>query len=115
VSTLQQRYTTASSTAVEARESSIKPDKADSPILARFVILQLIFDHPNHDLVLDQSTDIHELFRLETQWRLFCHLLSQQVAGRDVAHAELVANLGSLSSLAYLSLSEKEDTARTVR
>jgi len=51
------------------------------PVLAILVACQLILDHVNHDVVADQATLVHDLFRFPTQWCLLCDLCSEHVTG----------------------------------
>jgi hypothetical protein len=74
---------------------------AHSPVPAGLVVFQLVFDHPHHDVVADETTGIHDFLRLHTERRLLGDLFAQHVAGGEMAHAELVANLGGLRAFTW--------------
>jgi hypothetical protein len=51
------------------------------PIGAFPVCVQLILDHVDHDIVTDQASLVHDLFRFPTKGRLFGDLCPQHVTG----------------------------------
>ena len=71
-----------------------------SPILALFVVLELVFDHVNHDIVRDQTAGIHDLLGFNTEGGLLCDLLTKHITSGQVANTELVTNPRSLCALA---------------
>jgi hypothetical protein len=71
-----------------------------SPVFASTVVLELILDHAHHNIVADQPSRIHDLLRLDSQLRLFHHLLAQHVSRRQVANTKTIAYFGSLRALA---------------
>lgn len=71
------------------------------PVLARLVVVKLVLDHTHDDIVADETSCIHDLLRLHSEFGLARDLVAQQVSGREVAHAELVPDAGSLCTLAY--------------
>lgn len=74
--------------------------KSYVPILASLVVLELILDDTNHDVVAHKTSGIHNLLGLNTESRLSCDLLSQQVTSRQMADTEFISDVGSLGTLA---------------
>lgn len=72
----------------------------DAPVFARLVVLQLVLDHPDHDIVANETTSVHNLLRLHTERRLLLDLLTKHVASREMADAELVPDSRSLGAFA---------------
>ena len=73
----------------------------DAPILARLVVLELVLDHPNHDIIADESPSVHDLLCLPTELGFLGNLLAEHVPCREVAYAELVAYPRGLCTLAW--------------
>lgn len=53
-----------------------------APLFALDVVLELRFDHVDHDLVADQTARIHNLLRFPAKRRLGRDLRAQHVSGR---------------------------------
>jgi hypothetical protein len=87
----------------ERRQGNQKA-KRHIPILTRLIMLQLFFNHPNHNLIRNQSTGVHNLLRSQSKVGLLRDFLAQHVASGEMAHAEFIANSGSLSTLACSSV-----------
>lgn len=71
------------------------------PVLAVLVVLKLVFDHPDHDVVTDKASLVHDLLRFHTKLGLLRDLVSQHVTRCKMADTELVANSRSLGSFTY--------------
>ena len=72
----------------------------DEAVLALLVVFQLALDHVDHDFVRNQTTFVHDLLGLNTQFGFGGNLSSQHVTCGQVAGAELflqVWRLGALS------------------
>lgn len=65
---------------------------------AAFWLIQVAVDHVNDQIVGHQLASIHDTLQLGTDFRSPGNLLAQHVAGRQMAHAELLLQQRSLSS-----------------
>ncbi len=75
----------------------------NSPVLARLVVLQLVFNHPNHNIIRDQSSSIHYLLRLDTKGCFLGYLFAKHVTGCQMAHTEFISYPGSLRALSCMN------------
>ena len=69
---------------------------AYSPILARFIVIQLVLDHVHHNIVRNESSGIHDLLGFNTKRRLLLHLFAEHVTSCQMADTKLITELGSL-------------------
>ena len=73
--------------------------KCDVPVFARRVVLQLVFDHANHDVVADEPTRVHNFLRLHAKSGLLDDLFAKHITGGEVAYAEGLSDTGCLCTL----------------
>lgn len=78
-----------------------RKDEIDSPTLAVGVVLEVVFDHPDHDLIAHERARVHDLLRLDAERGLPDDLLAKHVARGEMADAELFLDLGCLRTLAW--------------
>jgi len=72
----------------------------DESLGALGVVLELRLDHVDHDLVANQTTRVHDLLCFPAERSLCRDLRAQHVSGSKMASAELLLDLGRLSTLA---------------
>ena len=76
-------------------------DEIDAPALAVGVVIEVVFNHADHDLIAHERASVHDLLRLDAERGLPDDLLAEHVARSEMADAELLLDVGCLRTLAW--------------
>ena len=69
----------------------------------------MILDHAYHDLIAHERAGVHDLLRLDAERGLPDDLLAKHVARGEMAHAELLLDVGCLRTLAWRAARHEKD------
>lgn len=81
------------------RTKKYNAGKCSSPVLASLVVFELVLDHVDHDVVVDELARIDDLLRHLAELSLFSNLLAEKVARREMANTELISYFRRLRAL----------------
>jgi len=75
-------------------------DEIDPPALAVCVVVEVVFNHTDHDLIAHERASVHDLLRLDAERGLLGDLLAKHVARGEMADTELFLDGRCLRTLA---------------